>query len=153
MGARAVDILRIGLEDARYPSQLEGMPGYELPTSLDALGNLDLLSRRKLAVLCSVKCPGSLILQSYDLMQRLRQADLAVVGGFHSPMEREWLAALADELLVAHASPGGKTEQFCRELLEWGKPLYTLEDRANGNLFEMGARPLRLAPGVPLPWS
>ncbi len=40
-----------------------------------------------------------------------------------------------------------------RDLLVWGKPLYSLEDRANGNLLEMGARPVRLGSGLALPWK
>jgi predicted Rossmann fold nucleotide-binding protein DprA/Smf involved in DNA uptake len=48
------------------------------------------------------------------------------------------VAALAEGVFVAYAAPGGKTEAFCEEILEWGKPLYTFE--GNENLIEMGAR-------------
>jgi predicted Rossmann fold nucleotide-binding protein DprA/Smf involved in DNA uptake len=154
-----------------------------------------------LALFCSVKCPGNLILQTYDLAQNLRLAGVPVIGGFHSPMERECLtillrgtqpiivcparsitgmrlrseykkpledglllflspfdekqrratvqmalyrnqfvAALADEIFVAHAEPNSKTEQFCREVLAWQKPLYTLKSDANANLIALGAK-------------
>ena len=43
----------------------------------------------KLALLCSVKCPGRLILDTYDLCQRLRAVGVPVISGFHSPMEQE----------------------------------------------------------------
>jgi len=64
------------------------------PAAISAKGNLQILQQRKLAVFCSVKCPGSLILQTYDLMQVLRKAGVVVISGFHSPMERECLYIL-----------------------------------------------------------
>jgi hypothetical protein len=48
----------------------------------------------KLALLCSVRCPGKLILETYDLTQQLRKAGVIVVSGFHSPMEKECLNIL-----------------------------------------------------------
>ncbi|HEX2923515.1 MAG TPA: hypothetical protein VHS28_05755 [Chloroflexota bacterium] len=54
-----------------------------------------------------------------------------------------FVAALADDLFVAYAEPGGKTESLCQEMLGRGKRLYTLEDPFNGNLLAMGARPVR----------
>ncbi len=47
-----------------------------------------------LALFCSVKCPGSVILKLYDAVRALRDARVAVMGGFHSPMEQECLAIL-----------------------------------------------------------
>lgn len=61
---------------------------------LTAIGDPDILDRHKLALFCSTKCPGRLVLQTYDLAQALRDAGQAVVGGFHSPMEQECLALL-----------------------------------------------------------
>ena len=49
---------------------------------------------QKLALFCSVKCPGNLILQTYDLACALRDAGVTVIGGFHSPMEKECLSLL-----------------------------------------------------------
>jgi len=167
-------------------------------------GHLDLLRAPTLALFCSVRCPGDLILRTYDLAQRLRQSGVVVISGFHSPMERECLAvllrgprpviacparglasmrvpsgyrrplaerrmlilspfpddrrrptvqdalyrnlfvaALAEHILVAHAQPSGKTEQFCRDIVAWGKPLYTLDSPANANLVALGAKPVR----------
>jgi len=48
------------------------------------------------------------------------------------------VAALAGRVFVAYASPGGKTEAFCRQVLDWGKPVYTFA--GNENLIEMGAQ-------------
>lgn len=48
------------------------------------------------------------------------------------------LAALADDVLVIHASLGGKSEAFCRELVAWGKPIYALSHPANEHLEDVG---------------
>lgn len=58
------------------------------------MGNTAQLKNRKLALLCSVKCPGKLILDTYDLCQRLRNAGAVVISGFHSPMEQECMRIL-----------------------------------------------------------
>ncbi len=47
-----------------------------------------------LALFCSVRCPGKLILDTYDAVQRLRNAGVTVISGFHSPMEKECLTVL-----------------------------------------------------------
>jgi len=186
-----------------YPETIKRYLGDLATASITAIGNLRILQNKTLAFFCSVKCPGNLILKTYDLAQNLRQASVPVVGGFHSQMERECLrilllgtqpiiicparsitrmrlrseykkplnggrllvlspftekrhrptvqmafyrnqfvAALADEIFVAHAVPNSKTEQFCREVLAWRKPLYTLKSDANANLIALGAKPV-----------
>ncbi len=171
-----------------------------------AWGNRRILYGRTLALFCSVKCPGNLILQTYDLARVLRDAGVTTIGGFHTPMERECLAlllrgrqpvvvcparsivgmrlpgewktplaegrllllspfaekerrviarlaakrnafvaALATEVFVAYAAPGGKTEQFCREVLARGKPLLTLDSQENAGLLALGAKPVHLS--------
>jgi len=62
--------------------------------SIQTLGNADILNHRMVALLSSVKCPGRIILETYDLCQRLRSAGVTVVSGFHSPMEKECLRIL-----------------------------------------------------------
>ena len=62
----------------------------------------------------------------------------------------EFVAALADIVLIAHATPGGKTERFCRILLGWGKPPLALENNENAHLFNLGAVPARSESLVPL---
>lgn len=168
-----------------------------------AFGDGSLLANDPLALFCSVKCPGKIILQAYDLAVKLRDRGETVIGGFHSPMEKEFLnillrgsqpviicparsiekmrvppewkkpladsrllvlspfeekdrrmtaelaagrnrfvATLAGRILVAYAEPGGKTERFCREIIGWGKLVFTLESEYNRNLVEMGAKPV-----------
>ena len=186
--------------DGPYPSRLSAMFGGAAP-AVAALGDVGLLRQRKMALFCSVRCPGNLILKTYDFACSLRDAGVTVIGGFHSPMEKECLtlllrgrqpiivcparsiegmrlpvpwrgpmgegrmlllspspasqnratadqararnvfvAALADEVFVAHASPGGKTEEFCRQVATWGKPLWTFDAPENARLRELGAR-------------
>ncbi len=77
-----------------YPPALKMHLGSDAPASIAALGNPELLCQKTLAFFCSVKCPGALILKTYDLAQNLRENRVAVVGGFHSPMESECLTIL-----------------------------------------------------------
>ena len=87
-------IVRLHLDDPSYPTALHHDLGDYAPITLTALGNLDILRQKKLALFCSVKCPGNLILQTYDLACDLRDAGVTVLGGFHSPMEKECLTLL-----------------------------------------------------------
>lgn len=68
--------------------------GFGCPESLYCLRDASVLERRRLGLICSVKCPGSIILRTHDLMRDLRNEDLTVISGFHSPMERECLNIL-----------------------------------------------------------
>lgn len=194
--------------EAAYPPQLEALLRPAAPPRLSFLGARELFDRRGpwLGLAASVRCPGDVILATYDLAVDLRQAGIAVIGGFHSPMEREALhlllrgrqpvvlcparglegmriqpghrqplaegrllllsplaanvrratvesatlrnrvvAALAEALLVVHAQPDGKTEALAREVLAWGKRVYTLDLPANRHLLAAGARVFDLA--------
>ena len=51
-------------------------------------GNRSLLDQPLTALFCSSRCPGDLILQAYDAAQALRDAGVAVIGGFHTPIEK-----------------------------------------------------------------
>ena len=51
-----------------------------------------------------------------------------------------FVAALADEVLIAHAQPGSKTEQLAQEVLGWGKQVYTLDHPANEHLLALGVK-------------
>ena len=196
-----MEVQEIRQGDEIYPRTLLLHLGKEAPDKLAAIGNLELLKACQLALFCSRKCPGSLILQTYDLAQKLREEGTGVIGGFHSPVERECLtillrgknpiiiclargfermrtpkeytrpldqgrllllspfsekykratkdmattrnavvAALADSVFVAHAESGSSTETLCRNVLGWGKLVYTFENEANNNLLELGAK-------------
>jgi len=187
---------------ADYPAALKARLGDRQLPRVTALGNLDHLNARLLSLFCSAKCPGNLILDTYDLARKLRDAGMTTIGGFHSPMEKECLdlllrgkqpivicpargiqrmrtprgwkpalddgrllvlspfreadrrmtaalaiqrnefvAAIADEILVAHAAPGSKTEAFCRTLLAEGRMVQTFDRKENTGLFDLGAKP------------
>jgi predicted Rossmann fold nucleotide-binding protein DprA/Smf involved in DNA uptake len=208
-----MDVTHSSQGDPSYPSSLTRYLRKDAPSTVAALGNLEVLKDSSLGFFCSVKCPGGVILQTHDLARQLVRAGVTVIGGFHSPVERECLrillrgtqpiiicparslkkmrirtewkklleegrllflspfpdnrhrgdaemalyrnrfvAALADRILVTYAAPGGKTEQFCREILSWGKPLFTLPD-ANKNLNDLGAKAITADEVFRLPQS
>ena len=186
-----------------YPQGLSAALGEQAPKGLVAVGELALLQTNPLALFCSVRCPGRLILQTYDLAQALRAAEVTVISGFHSPMEKECLnlllrgsqpviicpargieemrlpmewrpsldrgrllvlspfpagprrvdaslaarrnevvAALAEEVFISYAAPGGGMASLAGRVLAWGKPLLTFEAEENSTLIEVGATPV-----------
>jgi len=186
--------------DSRCSSKLTMFD--KAPISIAALGNIEILQNKTLALFSSSKCPGKVILQTYDLMKNIREAGITIISGFHSPMESEclnillkgkqpiiccparsidgmriqpeykkpleegrllilspfaekakrisseralernrFIAAIGDSIFIPHAAPNSKTEQLCKELFAWNKPLYTLSSEMNSNLVEMGVKP------------
>jgi predicted Rossmann fold nucleotide-binding protein DprA/Smf involved in DNA uptake len=89
-----VKINRLGIEDAGYPAGLKVNLGNRAPKTVTWSGELGVLESGTLALFCSVKCPGNLIRQTFDLAHKWRAAGVRVIGGFHSPMERECLRIL-----------------------------------------------------------
>lgn len=201
-----MEAVSIVQDSDRYPADLRRLLRASVPNRLIVLGDAGLLDSKPVALFCSRRCPGDLILRTYDLAHEWRDAGVAVISGFHSPMEQECLrillrgsqpviicpargpfkrvpptwraplrdgrllivhafdedearttaelakarnrvvAALADRIFVAHAEPGSGTERFCREIVEWGKPLCTLdkEREAIANLTRPGCeRPVK----------
>jgi predicted Rossmann fold nucleotide-binding protein DprA/Smf involved in DNA uptake len=76
---------------AAFPAALQ--TGTLIPpvARLWAIGNLDILQMPLLGLFCSTRCPGNVILRTYDLALALREAKVPVIGGFHTPMEKECL--------------------------------------------------------------
>jgi predicted Rossmann fold nucleotide-binding protein DprA/Smf involved in DNA uptake len=172
--------IQFSREDRRYPARLRERLGAAAPPYLTALGNLALLALPKTALFCSARCPGKVILTTYDQAAKWRDAIRCVISGFHSPVEKECLrillrgsqpiiicparalpqrvppdwkkpltsdrllilsaftatanritaelaarrnefvAALADEVFIAHATAGGNLETLARRLTAWG---------------------------------
>jgi len=200
-----LEIFHFKKSDFGCPSTLQRYLGDRGLGIIEALGNFEILKEKKLAFFCSVKCPGQLILKTYDLAQRLKEEGITVISGFHSPIEKECLriflrgkqplivcparslkgmrlrgeykkpieegrllllspfkenqnrntaetatkrnrfvATLADEIFITHASAHSKTEHFCREILSWSKPVYTLESNTNINLISLGAKSMNI---------
>ena len=94
--------------------------GGEAPVAL--LGDPGILEGRLIGFFCSVRCPGDAILKTFDLARALRDADVTVVGGFQSPMEREFLDLLlrgSARVVVCPARGIGRM----RVPREWKDPL------------------------------
>lgn len=87
-------ILQVNIDTQPYLAALRVYICNRTPEHVSALGNLDILRHKKLALSCSVKCPGNLILKTYDLARELRDAGVTVISGFHSPMEKEYFSTL-----------------------------------------------------------
>lgn len=87
-------ILYINQNDLSYPASLGSCLGLNAPDSLSALGNLDILKQNKLAIFCSAECPAELIMQAQHVIQTGLPSNMTVIGGFHSPGERECLSIL-----------------------------------------------------------
>jgi len=121
------------------------------------------LRGRKLALFSSVKCPGDIILKTFDLAQHLRDQGVTVIGGFHSPMEQECLRILLrgkqpvvwcparsiERMVIWHGlsrfdagrlrQTGRQIEELARKAWTWKKPLYTFASPYNEALVKMGA--------------
>lgn len=86
-----MNIHQIFQKDKQYPRQLIERMGAIAPASLYTSGNPDILLNPKLGLICSVSCPGSIVMQTFDAIRDLRDQQMALIGGFHSPMERDCL--------------------------------------------------------------
>lgn len=100
LGRNTIDIIRLLPEKDDCPENIKRYVEDYTPEVITAKGDLEILQRKKLAVFCSVKCPGTLILQTYDMMRALREAGVVVVSGFHSPVEQECL-----QILLSNSRP------------------------------------------------
>ncbi len=70
------------------------MANVEFRAKVRTKGNISLLDEELTALFCSNRCPGDLILKTYDLARAMRNADVPVIGGFQTPMEKECLRLL-----------------------------------------------------------
>ncbi|MDQ7010891.1 MAG: DNA-processing protein DprA [Mariprofundaceae bacterium] len=86
------------------------------------LGNPDILRKDKLALFCSRKCPGDLILKACDLARSLRDAGTTVISGFHTPVEKECLRILLRGTQPLIICPARSIEGM-RVPAAWRKPL------------------------------
>ena len=64
------------------------------PRAVTARGDLAILDGPLTAFFCSIRCPGAIILRIYDLAREFRRTNITLIGGFHSPMEKEFLDLL-----------------------------------------------------------
>jgi len=89
-----MNIIQINRDERVYPESLVGFLGSDAPRTIWALGNREILNNKKVGFFCSSKCPGDLIIKTYDLAKKWRDDGVTVIGGFHSPMEQECLTIL-----------------------------------------------------------
>jgi predicted Rossmann fold nucleotide-binding protein DprA/Smf involved in DNA uptake len=92
------------------------------PESISTIGKRSILQNKKLALFCSVKCPGNLILQTYDFVKNIQNNGMVFIGGFHSPIERECLAVLLRSAHPIIICPARSIEGM-RIRTEYKKPL------------------------------
>ncbi|MEW6380494.1 MAG: DNA-processing protein DprA [bacterium] len=114
--------------DDHYPKILTERMGTEAPLTIAVLGNPTILLLHRMGLLCSVRCPGSIVLKTFDAIRELRDAGVVIAGGFHSPMERECLDLLLRGsqpiiLCPARSLIGLHIGQSSRQALENGRLL------------------------------
>jgi predicted Rossmann fold nucleotide-binding protein DprA/Smf involved in DNA uptake len=89
-----MDGLVIARDEQQYPPRLHALLGAAAPPCIALAGPLPAVAQHALSLFCSVRCPGAMILQTYEFVSRLRHQSVTVCSGFHSPMERECLRTL-----------------------------------------------------------
>ena len=100
-----------------FPQALHEGLGSDAPTELWAAGPVQLLDQPKTGFFCSSQCPGSIILNTFDVITRMRDEGQVLIGGFHSVMEWECLGILlrgrqpviwvpARSIVAMHLKPG-----------------------------------------------
>ncbi len=112
-----------------YPINLKKYLTDSAPEGITVIGNPNILQNRTLALFCSKKCPGSLIIKTYDFMRALRENDTTVISGFHSPMERECLNILLKGkqsviICPARSIKGMRIKSGYKKSLEEGRLLF-----------------------------
>ncbi|MEI7847122.1 MAG: hypothetical protein WCK35_15085, partial [Chloroflexota bacterium] len=73
-----------------------------------------------------------LILSSFP--EHIHRSDI-----LHSGARNAMVFALAESVLVIHATPSGKLEKLCQGIGIGDKPLFTVRHPSNQNLFDLGA--------------
>jgi predicted Rossmann fold nucleotide-binding protein DprA/Smf involved in DNA uptake len=116
-------------DDPAYPSKIQQYLGSRTPKVISAIGNLDILQHKLLGIFCSVKCPGNLIIQTYDFAQSLKGKGITVIGGFHSPIEQECLRILlrgTQPIIISPARSinGMRIKAEYKQLLAEGRLLF-----------------------------
>lgn len=92
-------------------------------SKLHGFGNQQILKRKWMGFFCSVRCPGNLILKAYDLARRWQAESQPVIGGFHSPVEKEVLRILLRSgapvcIVLARSLPKRIPKEFLQPIEE-----------------------------------
>ncbi|HEV8711952.1 MAG TPA: DNA-processing protein DprA [Candidatus Binatia bacterium] len=107
---------------SNFPTALRDRDGIAIFPRIWAIGNPAILEKRLLGFFCSTRCPGEVILRTYDLARALRHAGVPVISGFHSPMEKECLDLLLRGTQPVVVCPARSLERM-RIPTKWKAPL------------------------------
>lgn len=91
---QADSVMRLRKMRDLWPEGLSFYMGNAAPREIYGRGKIDIMRHPRVAVFSSRRSPGIAILRTYDMARALREIDACVIGGFHSPMERESLDIL-----------------------------------------------------------
>lgn len=114
--------VQVGPNSHYLPADLEQRLPWYSAKSLRSLGDFRIADTKKLALFCSKKCPGTLIIRTHDLAHALRDAGITVIGGFHSPVEEECLNVLLKGTQPVIICPARSLEGM-RLPAAWRKPI------------------------------
>ena len=87
-------VTRLDTTHPLWPGRLTARLGSDAPKELAVLGNVGLLALPMTGLLCSARCPGHVILPTYDRAALWRDTRRCVGSGFHSALEQECLRIL-----------------------------------------------------------
>jgi len=98
----------INRDDFRYPPIRTDLLANAIRPTLHVVGVPGILHAPMLGLLCSIRCPGSIILKTFDAIRLLRDAGITLIGGFQSPMEKDCLDILlrGDQQVILCAAKG-----------------------------------------------
>lgn len=191
----------------QYPPTLKTYRYTSVLPEVTVIGAAHRLGEPKLGLFCSGTWDEGAKAIALELLAQLRDVGVGVMGGFHSPPERDCLevlmqgqqlviecparslhhlrlssaqdaaiaqnrlillspfkahhhrktaalaqqrnqfvAALADALLILQAPLGSKTEALTRQAIAWGKTCWTLPHASNTHLYGLGVQPLPTLP-------
>lgn len=101
---------------------MKGQVAAPLPPETAYQGSLSLLQVPLTALFCSNRCPGELILKTYDLAKAMRDAGVPAIGGFQTPVETDCLRLLlrGRQPVVVCPARGIRNMRFPRD---WHDPL------------------------------
>ena len=122
MRTTALHATVIESQHADFPAALRN-ERLTIPFSrLWALGRLGILDTPLAGLFCSTRCSGNVIVHTYDLARALRDAEIPVISGFHTPMEKECLDVLLRGRQPVVICPARSIERL-RLPMAWRKPL------------------------------
>jgi predicted Rossmann fold nucleotide-binding protein DprA/Smf involved in DNA uptake len=104
--ATAGEVWSIRSGDAEFFGRLSTQANIREVTVLHGEGRKSILREPALGLICSVQCPGSVVIKTFDAVRELRDAGIVMAGGFHSPMENDCLDFLLRGIQPVIVCPG-----------------------------------------------